>query len=152
MAKISTIQQPRTEKRPNISGQSKDRRIEKKPSPWKRARWIGVVVVVAILAYLLVQALGQGRSLSVSSGRIEISSVTEGTFEDFIPLRGRLEPRSTVYLDAIEGGRVEEILVEDGALVKQGDLIVRLSNTNMQLEVLGREAAVTEQLNNMRTI
>jgi HlyD family secretion protein len=111
-----------------------------------------LVVVVAILAYLLAQALGQGRSLSVNSGRIEISSVTEGTFEDFIPLRGRLEPRSTVYLDAIEGGRVEEILVEDGALVRQGDLIVRLSNTNMQLEVLGREAAVTEQLNNMRTI
>jgi HlyD family secretion protein len=129
-----------------------DRRIEKKTSPWKRARWIGAVVVVATLGYLLAQALGQGRSLSVNSGRIEIASVTEGTFEDFIPLRGRLEPRSTVYLDAIEGGRVEEILVEDGALVEQGDLIVRLSNTNMQLEVLGREAAVTEQLNNMRTI
>lgn len=152
MATISKIQQNQSAKRPNISGQSMDRRIEKKTSPWKRARWIGVVVLGVILAYLLVQALGQGRSLSVNSGRIEISSVTEGTFEDFIPLRGRLEPRSTVYLDAIEGGRVEEILVEDGALVKQGDLIVRLSNTNMQLEVLGREAAVTEQLNNMRTI
>ena len=129
-----------------------DRRIEKKASPWKRARWIGAVVVVAILGYLLAQALGQGRSLSVNAGRIKISSVTEGTFEDFIPLRGRLEPRSTVYLDAIEGGRVEEIVVEDGALVSKGDLIVRLSNTAMQLEVLGREAAVTEQLNNMRTI
>lgn len=152
MATISKIQQNQSARRPNISGQSMDRRIEKKTSPWKRARWIGLVVVVAILAYLLAQALGQGRSLSVNSGRIEISSVTEGTFEDFIPLRGRLEPRSTVYLDAIEGGRVEEILVEDGALVRQGDLIVRLSNTNMQLEVLGREAAVTEQLNNMRTI
>jgi HlyD family secretion protein len=152
VATISKIQQNQSARRPNISGQSMDRRIEKKTSPWKRARWIGLVVVVAILAYLLAQALGQGRSLSVNSGRIEISSVTEGTFEDFIPLRGRLEPRSTVYLDAIEGGRVEEILVEDGALVRQGDLIVRLSNTNMQLEVLGREAAVTEQLNNMRTI
>jgi len=152
VATISKIQQHPPAKRPNISGQGMDRRIEKKTPPWKRARWIAVVVVVAILGYLLAQALGQGRSLSVNSGRIEISSVTEGTFEDFIPLRGRLEPRSTVYLDAIEGGRVEEILVEDGALVKQGDLIVRLSNTNMQLEVLGREAAVTEQLNNMRTI
>jgi len=67
-------------------------------------------------------------------------------------LRGRLVPRSTVYLDAIEGGRVEEILVEDGTVVAAGDPIARLSNTNLQLEVLGREAAVTEQLNNMRTI
>ena len=73
-------------------------------------------------------------------------------FEDFIPLRGRLVPRRTVYLDAIEGGRVEEVLVEDGALVEAGDPIALLSNTNLQLEVLGREAAVTEQLNNMRTI
>jgi len=152
VGKISKIQQDVPARKPSISGQGMDRRIEKRPSPWKRARWFAVIVVVAILGYLLAEALGKGRSLSVNSGRIEISSVTEGTFEDFIPLRGRLEPRSTVYLDAIEGGRVEEILVEDGALVKQGDLIVRLSNTNMQLEVLGREAAVTEQLNNMRTI
>ena len=74
------------------------------------------------------------------------------SFEDFIPLRGRLVPRSTVYLDAIEGGRVEEVLIEDGAIVEAGDPIALLSNTNLQLEVLGREAAVTEQLNNMRTI
>jgi HlyD family secretion protein len=73
-------------------------------------------------------------------------------FEDFIPLRGRLVPRSTVYLDAIEGGRVEQVLIEDGALVDAGEPIAMLSNTNLQLEVLGREAAVTEQLNNMRTI
>jgi HlyD family secretion protein len=93
-----------------------------------------------------------GRSLSVNAQRITVSTVTTGTFEDFIPLRGRLVPRSTVFLDAIEGGRVEQILVEDGAIVEAGDMIAVLSNTNLQLEVLGREAAVTEQLNNMRTI
>lgn len=129
-----------------------DRKIEKKTSRMQFVRIGLAIVVVAVLGYALVQTLGQGRSLSVKSQRIVVSTVTKGTFEDFIPLRGRLEPRSTVYLDAIEGGRVEEIIVEDGALVKQGDLIVRLSNTNMQLEVLSREAAVTEQLNNMRTI
>jgi HlyD family secretion protein len=93
-----------------------------------------------------------GRSLSVQSGRIVVSEVTTGTFEDFIPLRGQLVPKSTVYLDAIQGGRVEEVLVEDGANVEAGQLIARLSNTNLQLEVLGREAVVTEQLNAMRTI
>jgi HlyD family secretion protein len=93
-----------------------------------------------------------GRSLSVNAQRVFVSPVTVGTFEDFVPLRGRLVPRSTVYLDAIEGGRVEQVLIEDGTLVQAGDPIALLSNTNLQLEVLGREAAVTEQLNNMRTI
>ena len=129
-----------------------DRKVEKKASPMRHLRFALIVVVIATMGYWLIQTLGQGRSLSVNSNRIEVSTVTEGTFEDFIPLRGRLQPRSTVFLDAIEGGRVEEILVEDGAIVKKGDPIVRLSNTNMQLEVLSREAAVTEQLNNMRTI
>lgn len=129
-----------------------DRRVEKTMSPMKYLKIGLALVVVAVIGYLLQDMLGQGRSLNVNSQRIVISTVTEGTFEDFIPLRGRLVPRSTVYLDAVEGGRVEEMLVEDGALVKAGDLIARLSNTNMQLEVLGREAAVAEQLNNMRTI
>ncbi len=152
VSKISKIQKDPVAQRPNISGQGMDRPVVKKATPMKYVVRTLAAAGLAVLAYLLVQALSQGRSLTVDSGRVVVSTVTEGTFEDFIPLRGRLEPRSTVYLDAIEGGRVEEIIVEDGAIVQQGDLIVRLSNTNMQLEVLSREAAVTEQLNNMRTI
>jgi len=149
---ISKISKDVPTPKPSISGQGMDRKVEKKASPMRHLRFALIVVVIATMGYWLIQTLGQGRSLSVNSNRIEVSTVTEGTFEDFIPLRGRLQPRSTVFLDAIEGGRVEEILVEDGAIVKKGDPIVRLSNTNMQLEVLSREAAVTEQLNNMRTI
>jgi HlyD family secretion protein len=149
---ISKIAKPDTPRRPNISGQGMDRQIDKKVSPMRYVQITLAVIVVATFGYWLIQTLSQGRSLSVNSQRIDISTVIEGTFEDFIPLRGRVQPRSTVFLDAIEGGRVEEILVEDGVLVKKGDPIVRLSNTNMQLEVLSRSAAVTEQLNNMRTI
>ena len=105
-----------------------------------------------IFMWWLVTTLLGGRSLSVNAQRVVASAVTTGTFEDFIPLRGRLVPRSTVYLDAIEGGRVETVLVEDGAMVSAGESIAVLSNTSLQLEVLGREAAVAEQLNNMRTI
>lgn len=152
MSTISKISKDVPTPKPSISGQGMDRKVEKKASPMRHLRFALIVVVIATMGYWLIQTLGQGRSLSVNSNRIEVSTVTEGTFEDFIPLRGRLQPRSTVFLDAIEGGRVEEILVEDGAIVKKGDPIVRLSNTNMQLEVLSREAAVTEQLNNMRTI
>jgi HlyD family secretion protein len=129
-----------------------DRVVEKRTP---RGRLVGYGLAAAALllfgAWLISSLLG-GRSLSVSAQRVIVSPVTTGTFEDFIPLRGRLVPRSTVYLDAIEGGRVEQVLVEDGADVKAGDLIAVLSNTNLQLEVLGREAAVQEQLNNMRTI
>jgi HlyD family secretion protein len=108
--------------------------------------------LLLLLGWWFVSTLMHGRTLSINAERIAVSPVSVGVFEDFIPLRGRLVPRSTVYLDAIEGGRVEEILVEDGAEVEAGQLIAVLSNTNLQLEVLGREAAVTEQLNNMRTI
>jgi len=129
-----------------------DRRVTRK-APLGRKLMLGLAgLLVLLFAAWLVSTLLAGRSLSVNSQRIAVSEVTVGTFEDFIPLRGRLVPRSTVYLDAVEGGRVEEVLVEDGAVVAAGDPIVRLSNTNLQLEVLGREAAVTEQLNFMRTL
>ena len=134
------------------SGQGMDRKVAKKTPLSRKISLVAGVILAIVFAWWLIDTLGKGRSLSVNSGRITVSEVTVGTFEDFIPLRGRLVPRSTVYLDAIEGGRVEEVLVEDGTIVEPGDLIAVLSNTNLQLEVLGREAAVTEQLNNMRTI
>lgn len=135
-----------------ISGQGMDRKVQKKTPLTTKAAYAAAALLVVAFAWWFVDTLLGGRSLSVNSQRIIVSPVTVGTFEDFIPLRGRLVPSSTVYLDAIEGGRVEEILVEDGTVVAAGDLIAVLSNTNLQLEVLGREAAVTEQLNNMRTI
>ena len=129
-----------------------DRVVAKKMPLGRMLAYGAGAVVAALFIYWLVGMLLGGRSLSVNAQRIYVSDVTVGTFEDFIPLRGRLVPRSTVYLDAIEGGRVEEVLIEDGTIVAAGDPIALLSNTNLQLEVLGREAAVTEQLNNMRTI
>ena len=152
MTKISKLSTSQRADAVNLSGQAMDRRVERKVSLSSKLGYAALGIVAIAFIWWLVTALMGGRSLSVNSERIAVSAVTEGTFEDFVPLRGRLVPRSTVYLDAIEGGRVEEILLEDGALVAAGDPIARLSNTNLQLEVLGREAAVTEQLNNMRTI
>ena len=152
MSKISQLAENRGTQGVNISGQGMDRVVEKRTPLARKIAYGAAALLAALFIYWLVGMLLGGRSLSVNSQRIFISDVTVGTFEDFIPLRGRLVPRSTVYLDAIEGGRVEEVLIEDGTLVAAGDPIARLSNTNLQLEVLGREAAVTEQLNNMRTI
>ena len=152
MANISRLKDSKAPHESSISGQGMDRRVERR-TPWpKVAGWaLAALVAAGFVAWLTLLLIG-GRSLTVQSGRIAVSEVTSGTFEDFVPLRGQLVPKSTVYLDAIQGGRVEEMLVEDGATVEAGQLIARLSNTNLQLEVLGREAVVTEQLNALRTI
>lgn len=151
MTKISRLETA-GESRVSISGQGMDRVVGKKTGPGRKLALGASVIAVLLVGAWFASVLLGGRSLSVKTGRIIVSEVSVGTFEDFIPLRGRLVPRSSVYLDAIEGGRVEAVLVEDGTVVAAGDPIARLSNTSLQLEVLSREAAVTEQLNNMRTI
>lgn len=152
MTKVSSIAENKSSMGVSLSGAGMDRVVEKRVSRGRLAGFAVAALAAIVFIWWLVGALLGGRSLSVNAQRVTASEVTVGTFEDFIPLRGRLVPRSTVYLDAIEGGRVESVLVEDGAIVNAGDLIAVLSNSNLQLEVLGREAAVAEQLNNMRTI
>ena len=152
VSNVSRIPEGQGPKGVGISGQGMDRVVERRTPLSRKIGLAAAGLLVAVFAWWLVGILLGGRSLNVNAQRITVSPVTVGTFEDFIPLRGRLVPSSTVYLDAIEGGRVEEVLVEDGAVVDAGRPIALLSNTNLQLEVLSREAAVTEQLNNMRTI
>ena len=152
MNKVSKLSKTPGNEGLSISGQAMDRVVEKKMPLNRMIGWGMAVVLLLVFAWWFVNTLLDGRSLSVDSQRITVSTVTRGTFEDYIPLRGRLVPRSTVFLDAIEGGRVEQVLVEDGATVEAGEPIAILSNTNLQLVVLGREAEVTEQLNFMRTL
>ena len=127
-----------------------DRVVEK--TPWQKYRkpigW-GGTVLLALLAIWFFKPEA-GRALKVQNDRIVVSTVSHGEFDDYIPVRGQVAPLKTVFLDAIEGGRVEAIYVEDGAQVNAGDLIVELSNTQLQLDVIAREAEVTEQLNNLR--
>ena len=127
-----------------------DRVIEK--TWWQQNRKLvtwAAVAVLAIVTFLLLKP-DAGRALKVANDRIVISTVEYGQFDDYIPVRGQVAPLKTVFLDAIEGGRVEAVYVEDGAQVKAGDLIIDLSNTQLQLDVIAREAEVTEQLNNLR--
>jgi HlyD family secretion protein len=127
-----------------------DRVIEQ--SNWQKYRkpLISVGTVLLALSVFWVLKPDAGRALKVQNDRIVISTVSTGKFDDYIPVRGQVAPLKTVFLDAIEGGRVEAIHVEDGAQVQVGDLIIELSNTQLQLDVIAREAEVTEQLNNLR--
>ena len=135
-----------------VSGAGMDRKVTTNVSPLKKWLSLSLIVLLVIFAGYMIAGKSTGKALSVDNSRIVISKVTAGVFEDFIPIRGRVTPAKTVYLDAIEGGRVEKILVEDGASLTAGNLIVELSNASLQLSVLGNETRVAEQLNNMRSI
>ncbi|WP_085300206.1 efflux RND transporter periplasmic adaptor subunit [Cognaticolwellia mytili] len=91
-----------------------------------------------------------GKTYNVATQNLVISKVTQAQFAEFLPLRGVVEPEDTIFIDAIDGGRVEEVFVQEGAIVEQGQKVLKLSNTNLQLNVLAREAEVSEQINNMR--
>lgn len=136
----------------SLSGAGMDRVIEKRTLPWSRIGAAAVVIVILALAVVYWWDRAGARTFVLEGSRVVVSPVVQGTFDDFIPIRGRVTPRQTVYLDVIEGGQVERRYVDDGATVEAGDLIVTLNNTSLQLDVTRNEAMVTEQLNNMRTI
>ena len=108
------------------------------------------LVIAALLAWAAWSSLGSGTSFTLDGQRIRIATVTTGRYEDYIPLRASVDPEKTVYLDAIEGGRVEAVLVEEGAIVEAGQPLIELSNSSLQLDVIAREAEISEQLNNLR--
>jgi len=129
-------------------GASMDRKIERKSR--KTLYVAGAVAAAAALALIVWQSRGSSSSYTLDGERVRTAVVETGVFEDYIPLRATVEPERSVFLDAIEGGRVERVLVDDGAFVTEGQPIIELSNTALQLDVIAREAEVSEQLNNLR--
>ncbi len=117
-----------------------DRKIEKKKWPPKKIASLAAVGLFVILVlYVFLFRLSKS-TLNVKTERITISTVTKGPFQEFIPIMGNVLPINTFYLNAVEGGRVEEIYLEAGTIVKEGDGILRLANTNLLLDIMWREA------------
>jgi len=129
-----------------------DRPIQKTPIQryWKHAA--GGTALLLLLGLVAWLSPGGTQTLKVANDRIVVADVRAGEFDDFIPVRGRVTPLRTIYLDTVDGGRVEKVHVEDGAIVQEGQLLVELSNTALQLDAVSREAQVTEQLNDLRTL
>jgi len=147
---VSLVELKRPSQSEAVSGGAMDRVVERKRIDKKVL--IGGATAVALLLIILFWLFApRADSMAVSQDRLAISAAQQGTFDDFLPLRGRVTPLVTVYLDAIEGGRVDQKLVEDGAHVTQGQLLAVLSNAELQLSTLEKQAEVEQQLNNMRS-
>jgi len=125
-----------------------DRVIEKKYK-WlnKKTIWIGVIALVILIALFNIVFGDKSSKLNIETDKITIETITEDEFKDYIAVIGTVEPIETIYLDAIEGGRVEEIVIQEGNMVKKGDVILKLSNTNLILEISNNEAAVSRAVN-----
>ena len=133
-----------------VTGGAMDRVVERKRID-RKVLIAGGAAAAVLLIVLFWLFAPRADSVSVSRDRLSISAVHSGTFDDFLPLRGRVTPLVTVYLDAVEGGRVEQKLVEDGAQVTAGQPLAVLSNAELQLSTLEKQAEVEQQLNNMRS-
>ncbi len=126
-----------------------DRQIEKK-SFFRRYAWY-IAAAAALAALLVWIVLGTTAStMTVDASDITISDVTRGKFDDYVRLNGQVLPIQVVQISPEEGGIVREKVVEEGARVRKGDVILRLSNSNLDLQILNAEAELAEKQNLLR--
>lgn len=124
--------------------------LQKKRWSFKRIALLGgAILIVGLMAsgYLL----GSGKSrVKVELSNLVIADIRKGPFQEFIPVNGVVMPITSIYLDAAEGGRLEKKFVEDGAFLKKGDPILKLSNTDLELSLANQETAVFNLLTQMQ--
>jgi len=109
--------------------------------------WIGGAVVVA-LVFLMLNA--DRNALTISKNEFNIAEVRDGEFNDYVRVSGQVQPMVTIQVSPLEGGVVEEIVNEEGSKLKTGDVIIRLSNENLDLQILNSEAELAEKENILR--
>jgi len=117
-----------------------------------RPKHIGIAAIVLLVVFFVVYlAFGnKNTTLKVDKEKITISEVVNDKFNDYISISGLVNPISTVYLDAYEGGRVLEILIEEGSMVKEGDVILKLENRELYGQILTSETSLALKQNDLR--
>jgi HlyD family secretion protein len=119
--------------------------------PWRvRVGVAGAVVVLVMLVAVKWVASGAVRTLRLPRSQVTIAKVEHGVFHDLIPLRTTVVPRETVYIDAVDGGRVDRVLVEAGDLVQEGQPLLELSNTNLVLQVIQQESQLNQAISQLQ--
>jgi HlyD family secretion protein len=127
------------------SGAAMDSPLPKRRRPFLAMVFGGVAVAGAVAA--IVSLIPDG--LKVDLEKLRVATVDRGQFRNDVLVRATAEPLHTVILDALESGRVEQVLANDGALVSKGDLLFRLSNPQLRLELVAREADRAQQISNL---
>jgi HlyD family secretion protein len=127
-----------------------DRKIKKKTWTLKRILMVaGGAAFIALTIYAF-WFMDVRSTLNVERDKITISTVQENTFQEFIQVTGAVQPIQTIYLDAIEGGVVQEVFLESGTMVQEGDTILTLTNSSLQLQVMQQTSGLYDQINNVR--
>jgi HlyD family secretion protein len=147
---LTTGKSNQTEKLSDTSAM--DKPITNKSKKLKRIILYSIIGITAISLILLFIFMDKSSSLNVDSDKVTIDVVKKDVFQDYISIIGTVEPIQTVYLDATEGGRVEEIYLREGSMVKKGDAIMRLSNDNLVLEISNNEAEVARAINDLKSM
>ena len=128
-----------------------DIQLEKKKG--LRPKHYGYIALGALLLFVGWK-LASGSSKSTfrtEKERLSIAEVTNGKFDDYITINGNVAPIATIYMDAYEGGRVSEKLIEEGAMVKKGDIILTLENMNLYEQILASESNLALKQNDLRS-
>lgn len=119
------------------------------PLPAKLALACAALALTAFVAIELSASAGV-RTIRLPAEQVTLAKVEQGIFHDLIPLRANVVPRETVYIDAIDGGRVDRVLVEAGDPVQQGQPIIELSNTNLALSVIQQESQLNQAISQLQ--
>ena len=117
--------------------------FSRKALPW----WLGALLLVFILWAAL---RDNASTLRVNGDTLNIATVEQGEFNDYIRISGQVQPMTTIQLSPLEGGVVEEIYIEEGSQVRKGDVILSLSNENLDMQILNSEAELAEKENILR--
>lgn len=127
-----------------------DRVIEKSLwSKYRISKWLAALALLLVVAGFVYKATGLVHQ--VSADRLSVAEVVRQGFKEAIPVSGAVEPITSVMVNTVEGGRVEEVFVQEGATVTKGDALLRLSNTALSLDFMNRETQIIEQVNNLRS-
>ena len=123
------------------------------PAHWPKAVQLGSASLAALLVILGALRLFAGsgeKTLRTPRVQLMFATVEQGIFHDLIPLRAKVEPRETLYIDAIDGGRMDRVLVEAGDHVQQGQPFIELSNTNLALSVIQQESQLNQAMSQLQ--
>ena len=118
-----------------------DRKIEKKKWPPKKIAMYSVSALFAFFVFYIFVLADQSSKLNVEKERITISKVRQAPFQEYIPVTGTVEPIQTFYLDLSDGGKVTDKYVQEGAMLKKGEPIIKLDNPNLSLQVMSTQSS-----------